>query len=324
MNKPYLTPVEDNFFPFFEENPQVSPQTRWYKIYNDGSNYIASAVVKNERKSKPKIRRREDMAIAFQSLYKKAKKDNLSGIALSKFITAELTLLFDDYPDLDGYVAEKIALSQRNLWARKKRFRRKAYLNKWNYFVTFTYDDQKHTSETFRTKLRKCLSNLHTRRGWRYMGVFEEAPKTGRLHFHGIFYIPDGEMVGNVVETEDYSTAQHKMQITHINDFFAENFGRNDFEELNNMELKHGQALDYLLKYIDKTGERIVYSRGVKSEVYAMVDDNDIAAEMEDFGRKFILFDDVITWERNVMHMDYKHATIIDLICNPPKVRLSC
>ena len=32
-------------------------------------------------------------------------------------------------------------------------FVRKAYLNRFNYFATFTYDDRKHTEESFRKKL---------------------------------------------------------------------------------------------------------------------------------------------------------------------------
>ena len=63
-------------------------------------------------------------------------------------------------------------------------------MNRWNYFVTFTYDPKKHTAESFNKKLRKCLSNLHTRRGWKYMGVFEEGFENGTLHFQALLYVP--------------------------------------------------------------------------------------------------------------------------------------
>ena len=100
------------------------------------------------------------------------------------------------------------------------------------------------------------------------MGVFERAPETGRLHFHGLLYIPDGEFIGKLTEKTEYSTAKHKMVTIHENDFFQDRFGRNDFEELSEMEMKHGQTLNYLLKYIGKTDERIVYSRGIPTEIY--------------------------------------------------------
>ncbi len=232
-------------------------------------------------------------------------------------------MLLPDYENLDKCIADKIERKQHNLYVRKKRFRRKANLNRWNYFVTFTYDDGKHDADSFRAKLRKCLSNLHTRRGWRYMGVFERAPETGRLHFHGLLYVPLGEMIGTITEKTDYSTAQGKMQMTHENDFFQKAFGRNDFEELNEMELKHGQTLNYLLKYIGKTGERIVYSRGIPTEIYRKLNDDEIVTEMQDFGTKYILFDNVISWERDIMHFKYKQVSMIDLICNPPRYGLT-
>lgn len=37
-------------------------------------------------------------------------------------------------------------------------------MQRWNYFVTLTCDPKKHTIESFREKLRKRLSILHTRR----------------------------------------------------------------------------------------------------------------------------------------------------------------
>ena len=153
------------------------------------------------------------------------------------------------------------------------------------------------------------------------MGVFEYAPETGRLHFHGLLYVPSGQMIGKITEIKDYSTAQGKMQITHINSFFAEGFGRNDFEELNSMELKKGNTLNYLLKYIGKTGERIVYSRGIPTEICKTLSEREIVGEMKDFVAKFVLFDDTIDWERDIMHYThYKQITVIDILCNPPQV----
>ena len=249
----------------------------------------------------------------FDDLYRCAMQDDLRGEALKAFLKNRLLEQFADRPDIEGYIEDKLEKARRNLYARKKRFRRKGYLNKWNFFVTFTYDDGKQSEETFRKRLRVCLSHLHTRRGWRYMGVFERAPETGRLHFHGVFYIPEGEMIGKIEEKTDYSTAQGRMQTRHENGFFVKRFGRNDFEELNDMELKHGQTLNYVLKYIGKTGERIVYSRGIPTVIYCEVKDDDIITEMQDYGTKYILWDDVISWERDIMHYKERQMSVFDL-----------
>lgn len=303
--------------PFFNEQSQ--PETPYYKIYNDGGHYIATRVYRSA--IKPSIRKGKCKAVEelFDNLYDNALRDGLDSDKTAEYIKAGILSLFPDYPALDKYIADKIRRKWHNLGVRKKRFRRKAYLNRWNYFVTFTFDDEKQSEETFRKKLRVCLSHLHTRRHWRYMGVFERAPETGRLHFHGVLYVPDGEMIGKITEKRDYSTKSHSMQTTHENDFFAKTFGRNDFEALNAMEMKHGNTLKYLLKYIGKTGERIVYGRGIPTEIYRQVDDDNIVTKMSDFVTKYILFDDVIDWERDVMRFNYRQRSIFDLICNPPR-----
>lgn len=39
------------------------------------------------------------------------------------------------------------------------------------------------------------------RKGWKYVGVWERSPEKQRLHFHGIFYIPEGTMPGMLLES---------------------------------------------------------------------------------------------------------------------------
>ena len=95
---------------------------------------------------------------------------------MTAYIKAGMVKVFPEYEELDDSIDEKIKRKRNNWQHRKKRFCRKAYLNRWNRFLTITYDDKKHTEETFRKKLRKCLSNLHTRRGWKYM-------QAGRLQY---------------------------------------------------------------------------------------------------------------------------------------------
>ena len=283
--------------PWFED---YSRYNTLCKVYNDGSCYIAvpSKTGTSSKKSCKRIRTLIDDA--FDQLYFEAVKNNVARKKLHEYILAGLLELYPDELGLADYVEGKLSRISRNLSVRKKRFRRKAFLNTWNYFVTFTYNGEFQDEESFKKRLRKCLSNFHTRRGWLYMGVFERAPETGRLHFHAIMYIPEGQMVGDIYERRDYSTKHHKMQTTHPNTFFEERFGRNDFEVLSNDELRRGTTMQYLLKYLEKTDERIVYSRGIPTEFYKVINYNDVICEMIDFVVKFILFDDVIDYDEDV------------------------
>ena len=148
---------------------------------------------------------------------------------------------------------------------------------------------------------------------WRYMGVFENAPETERLHFHALMYIPDGEMIGSIYEKNDYNKKSGKMTITRINTFFEDVFGRNDFRPVNEKEITHGNTINYLLKYLSKSGEKIVYSRGIPSEVCIKIKDRDIAGEMFDYVEKVVLFDDVISWERDILNYKSKQLTMREL-----------
>lgn len=316
---------DDEFSPwFFDDHPlrPKLPAKARYKIYHDGGHYIATRIVHTSTPPPKNVNHEKtELDILFDSLYFNAISSDMKNAEMRAYIRDGILKLFPHVHNLDEYITRKIERKLHNLHSRKKRFRRKANLNPWNYFVTITYDDTKHDENTFRRKLRRCLSNLHTRREWRYMGVFERAPETGRLHFHGILYIPNGEMLGKLQEKNDYSTRLHRMQLTHENSFFAESFGRNDFEELNTMELRKGNTLKYLLKYIGKTNERIVYSRGIPTEVCKEIDADDIASEMQDFVTKYVLFDDVVDWEYDVMRRRRrKQIIMIDILCNPPRI----
>lgn len=310
---------QDCPFPFFGDNPQKE----WYKIYNDGGHFIATRIVRSQLKPPTRNYSSEAIDILFDSLYYAAQKQGIrykkNDDKLANYIKSGILKLYPDMPDIDEYVTDKIERKEHNYWARVKRFKRKANLNRWNYFVTFTYDDKKHNEETFRTKLRKCLSNLHTRRGWRYMGVFENAPETGRLHFHGLLYIPDGEMIGRITEKQDYDKSKGQMQTIHLNSFFLKNFGRNDFAEVSEMELKRGNRINYILKYIGKTGERVCYSRGIPTEICLQLEEADKITAFTDFVEKFILFDNVVDWERDIAcYRRKKQVTFTDILCNPP------
>ena len=92
---------------------------------------------------------RSSMDDLFDQLYLKAINENISRKDLHEYILAGLREAFPNAWGLVDFVERKITRVAKNLGARKKRFRRKAFLNPWNYFVTITYDDELQSEESF-------------------------------------------------------------------------------------------------------------------------------------------------------------------------------
>ena len=206
-----------------------------------------------------------------------------------KIIEAMLPF-FEDRTATENYVDANMARKKRNLICRRVRMVRKANLADFNFFVTLTYDDKKHTECSFKKQLKTCFRNLCYRRNWKYMGVWERSPERKRLHFHGLFNIPDNAVVGEFQEVTDYSTNLHAMQTINQNTYFAERFGRNDFKELDKRLL--GEALGYLMKYLEKTGEKIVYSKGLPQFFISDIMEDDIVCTIGQEDKKLLLIDD--------------------------------
>ena len=129
-------------------------------------------------------------------------------------------------------------------------------MNRFNYFVTFTYDGKKLGVEEFKTKLKDYLSNKVKRDGWKYLGVWEGWDGSVRLHFHALIYISDGTMPGELVKERSYNTSKKKMKKTTYNTEFNEKFGRSDVKEI--VAYNAGAAYNYVLKYLDKGGKLMV------------------------------------------------------------------
>jgi len=293
--------LPDSSWPWFDD---FKEKNTLCKVYNDGGCHIAypmqglNALLPKRYKGIHRI----PMDDVFDQLHLQALKNNVVDKELKEYIISGLKERYPGKLGIEAYVEKKLFSVYKNLCSRKKRFRRKAFLNPWNYFVTFTYDDDKQSEESFKKRIRKCLSNLHSRRGWLYMGVFERGAKTNRLHFHALVYVPEGQMNGVIYEKWKWSTKKHKMVLTHANSFF-DKFGENDFESLSENALHHGTTLKYLLKYLEKSDEKIVYSRGIPTEVVAFIHEDDIICEVLDFVTKYILFNDVIDYETDVRRL---------------------
>lgn len=181
-----------------------------------------------------------------------------------------------------------------NAIKRRVRLMRKVYLQEWNYFCTFTYDDIKLDEVTFKEKLRNTLKHLVYRKNWKYIGAWERSPNKQRLHFHGIFYIP--QMIGELIKITDYSTTNHRMQIAYQNTHFLKHFGRNDFKELGN-QTDVVKSVRYLMKYISKSGEKLAYGGKLPTYFLSDVMDNDIACGYGIENKKAVLFDDFTCYE---------------------------
>ena len=262
-------------------------------VNSDGSHFVARK--KEKRKTAVQAERKEKTELdrAFAELYRVTLREDMKPQEQKDFIKINLESAFSITPDFDLWLEDKLDRERHNYFARRKRFLRKAQLHEWNYFVTITYDSKKfETEEEFRKKLRKCLSNLHTRRNWRYMGVFEYSPKKNRLHFHALMQIPEGQIPGKIEVVKDYSKKRGNTQIRHENSFFKRQFGVNDFAKIDSTEVKKGRSVKYLIKYLEKSGERIVYSRNIPTEVEIAVHITDIAAKYWKYGERYVLFDD--------------------------------
>ena len=224
----------------------------------------------------------------FEELYDKYK--DLKKREKRKKIFEAMKVYFPNKERAAEYVEANFRRKRRNLILRRLRLKRKVDMHRFNYFVTFTYNNELHDEESFRKGLKNCFRNFCFRKGWRYVGVWERSPEKKRLHFHGLFYIPEGTMPGELIEVEDYSFKTHTRQKTVQNTYFNERFGRSDFEELDPMGLRKATA--YIMKYMEKTGEKVVYSKGLPQFFVCDVKERDVALAMGEYGEKLLLFDD--------------------------------
>ena len=258
------------------------------KVYYDGSHYIGIPhTTQSWKRRKNKSTHKNDTEEKVRELLKQS--TNESKQEKIERTTQKINEEIHDIEKSKDIVNRVLEKDKRNRIVRLTRLSRKVGLQQWNYFCTFTYDSKKLTEDEFRVKFLNCIRHLSNRKGWKYIGVFERSPELKRLHFHGIFVIP--EMLGDLIETRDYSTKTHQMQVTHQSTFFLERFGRNDFKVIDN-NLVTQEAVRYMLKYIRKTGEKIIYSKHLQTCFVTDVLDEDVVCTIGQEDRKLLLFDD--------------------------------
>ena len=266
------------------------------KISFDGSHYIATPKenfpqgYKRRRAVIPPTPKEVEQKERFEAAYKESQK--LPRKERKTYMRKAMEETIPDKEQRKEYVERNNERKKTNKIRRKVRLSKKVNLQReWNFFCTFTFSDALHTEESFRKSLRNTFKHLVARKGWKHVGVWERGGETGRLHFHGIFYIPPGGMVGEIVETKDYSTKVHRMQTAHQNTYFLERYGRNDFQALGSpMEVQH--SLGYLMKYIEKSGERLIYGGDLPTYFVSDVMNEDILCPCGIDDRKAVLADD--------------------------------
>ena len=262
------------------------------KVYYDGAHWIA--IPHTERRFKPRKRHTAVEQTEQVKEFEKAFKEMPKGKKAKKKekLLKEFTPLFKSATEATEFVEKQFERLNRNRIERYKRLKRKAYLQQWYYFCTFTYSNEKQTEESFRKQLMTCLYHLATRKGWRYIGAWERGNKTERLHFHALIYIPPNGMAGEFEEHTDYNFKTHNKQVTNQNTYFNERFGRSDFNKIAHQS-EVEDSVYYMLKYITKNDERVVYSRGLKSYIIADILDEDIICPYgnDEYEYKFVLAD---------------------------------
>ena len=272
------------------------------KIYHDGSHYIAipkgaypSGKGCKRRVSKPTKQQPptidsppETTKERFETAYKESL--SLPKKERKKHIKESLQSDFTDKTELKAFVDKNLERVKTNAIKRKVRLMRKLRLQRWDYFVTLTYSDELHTEETFRKKLSNTLKHLVARKNWKYVGVWERGNDTDRLHFHGIFQTPKGSMIGDLTEVKDYDTRNHRMQTTLQNTHFLKHFGRNDFSCICVPD-DLSKAVKYITKYMEKSGERLVYGGDLPTYFQSDILEDDVVCPIGIDDRKALLFD---------------------------------
>lgn len=209
------------------------------------------------------------------------------------FIASKMAPYFSDKEELHRFLHRKLACRERAKMTKRLRCIRRAALHDMKYFCTFTYDGKKMNEEEFERKLLNTLSHFASRKGWKYMGTWERGKDTDRLHFHAIMHIPEGTMSGKLVKKREYDVKKKRMVERIENTFFEKKYGRNTFEFVDGTALTVNTAIEYIVKYLEKDGGRIICSKGLHTFLETDIDNKDIVCRLragED--KKYILFDD--------------------------------
>ena len=318
---------------FYQIGDISSPYYRgetYFKFHRDrGGHCVGTSFLVSGNKQRSPIRTyqsNEVLELARESVKECLRRFHSKAIKDQAFNKLMMRLYGEMKEDLEETLDEALRLEKQAMWLRSRRFFRKVYNNDWTHFATFTYDDKKWGSEIeFQESLNQCLSNLHSRRGWKCIGGWERGDQNDRLHFHALLYVPEGQMVGTIERKEEYSHKIFKKKIRYENDFFLHRYGRNDFNPI--CEQMLNKVAEYIGNYILKSGDKIRYSRGTPSDYISVFCRDDIAMEYSSHGELLsIIVDGSVDWEKarpsdNAFERVIRHFLLYGRSCvSPPMV----
>ena len=241
-------PRAKNRRPHYEEVIEVKEPSEETAVAEDDAT-VLEQVEQNpdnvQEKSTPPAVRQMTRKELFDELYMQT--FSMKKRERKTYIVKQMLPYFKDGSSCRAFVEQNFERKHRNMICRRTRLWRKINHRRFNYFVTFTYADDKMTEEEFVKKLLNTLRHFSNRKGWLYIGAWERGGATNRLHFHGIFYIPEGTMSGEMEILRDFDTRKKKMQTVQQNTFFAKRFGRNEFRPICHAS-QMPQAVQYLVK----------------------------------------------------------------------------
>ena len=189
---------------------QMPAEQEMQAISDEGSVVLAQNPANVHEKSAPLAVRQMTRKELFDELYMQAV--DMKKLERKSYIVKEMLPYFKDGSSCRTFVEDNFARKHRNMICRRTRLWRKINHQRFNYFVTLTYADDKMTEEEFAKKLLNTLYHFSSRKGWLYIGAWERGGATNRLHFHGIFYIPEGTMSGEMETLRDFDTRKRRMQ----------------------------------------------------------------------------------------------------------------
>ena len=300
------------------------------KVYSEGNSFIG-ILPRSAHKTGSRSTLKNPMSDAFKKYYREAQTLNINKRELNDFLFEKMLNDEGSYLlDLDT-IKEMVKKEVNRVHQKVKRYRRKMGFFRPNYFLTFTYSDDQTNEEEFELKLRRALSNLAYRNEWRYIGVKERGSEGGRVHFHFLAYIPEGKMVGELFLDSQWSTKRKKREYFTNNTFFVERFGKCRFDKITNADLLSGGVSNYLIKYLIKDDEKLIYSRHIPTEIEVDVDlEKDVFCTFYDFGLKVYLSMNLFYSEEELKALGSDDFYILDpeglgfdpTVCYTPRNRL--
>ena len=123
-----------------------------------------------QKKSAPPAVRRMTRKELFDELYMQT--FDMKKRERKSYIVKEMLPYFKDGSSCHAFVEDNFERKHRNMICRRTRLWRKINHQRFNYFVTFTYSDDKMTEEEFAKKLLNTLYHFSSRKGWLYIGAW--------------------------------------------------------------------------------------------------------------------------------------------------------